>query len=174
MHLPRPGRNGYITSITSGAENLTCSNLRFEVITTRDSPYEFTMVRVDTPIHSDDEFDLVYDAESSSNNTDLQVDSYTSHYATNVQPSEPHEISAVPNLPYPHQGDSSAAATQQPSSHVLEDATRSKTDPSSPWSHGPSSNKAKAKGNLVNDGLQYTKSVYNKFMSKDALIAVMG
>lgn len=137
------------------------------------------MARIDTPIHSDDEFDLVYDAASSvSDLTDPQVDvggqsqaspSANTHYTTTTSAerlSGPHE---VPVLPHPSREDDAAAATREVSRHGLDDDSRARHA-----SLPRSSSSTKGKGNLMNDGLQYTKSVYNKLWSKDALIAVMG
>lgn len=130
------------------------------------------MARIDTPIHSDDEFDLLYDAESVSDITDLQDDrgrqaapTSRTYHTSQERLSGPHE---VPVLPHPSREDNVAAVTQQLSSQNLDEDAR----PLGSLQRGSSSTKSKS--NLMNGGLQYTKSVYNKLWSKDALIAVMG
>lgn len=119
------------------------------------------MARFNTPVASDDEFDLVCDGESSS---DIEKEdqyehgrkisaSTTAQYPSKnaEQLSGPHE---VPTLPHPRSGQNLDA-----------------DDGANP----PRGAKGTGRGNnLVNDGLQHAKSVYNKFWAKDALIAVMG
>lgn len=123
------------------------------------------MVRISTPTHSDDGFDVIYDAEAVSDVSDgsgeLHESSPSSHNTRSDRLAGPHE---VPQIPQAQAFDPLLANLPQPlSDQSIEDFYRG--------SHGA---KGEQSGNLVNDGLKYTKSVYNKFMSKDALIAVMG
>lgn len=135
------------------------------------------MARIDTPVASDDEFDIVYDAESSSDVEDDPYDheqqvsaSSTTQYANPERLSGPHEVPVLPQSF--HQRQDVAEITRQMSGHNLDDEETVST--ASPALQRGSSSVSKGKGNLMNDGLQYTKSVYNKWLSKDALIAVMG
>ncbi|CAN8103181.1 unnamed protein product [Discula destructiva] len=134
------------------------------------------MVKLVTPIQSDDDFDLLYDAESVSDVSDSPTSNKSTKATTQPpaiekQPtassqrlSGPHE---VPVMPYPERGPV-AAVTEQFHGHSIRDGA--------PASSGFQSEvgSTKRKGNIMNDGLQYTKSVYNKLWNKDALIAVMG
>lgn len=134
------------------------------------------MARVNTPVASDDEFDIVYDVESSSDTEDdlyshghrLPASSAT-QYANAERLSGPHEVPILPQATH-RQGDV-AEVTRQISDHNLDDPAFEAISPSL---RRGSSSVSKGKGNIMNDGLQYTKSVYNKWLSKDALIAVMG
>ncbi|KAJ4425108.1 hypothetical protein N0V82_000163 [Gnomoniopsis sp. IMI 355080] len=129
------------------------------------------MAKLDTPVHSDDDFDLLYDAESVS---DVSDDRYTSgtasvrhdHVANPQRLTGPHEI---PVMPY--------AATQKDMPEMTERAHGS-TGPDETLSSSGiprrSSGSTKGRGNMMSEGLQYTKSMYNKMWNKDALIAVMG
>lgn len=123
------------------------------------------MVRIATPTHSDDGFDVIYDVEAvsdvSDGSDDLRESSPQSQNTGSERLTGPHE---VPQIPQAHAFDSSVGrVTQQLSEQSIEDFYR-----------GSDSSKGEQGGNLVNDGLKYTKSMYNKFLSKDALIAVMG
>lgn len=123
------------------------------------------MARITTPAHSDDGFDVIYDVEAVSDVSDesdeLHEISPSSHNAGSERLTGPHE---VPQIPQAQAFDPAVGhVAQQLSEQSIEDFYR-----------GPDSAKGEQSGNLVNDGLKYTKSVYNKFMSKDALIAVMG
>lgn len=133
------------------------------------------MARIDTPTHSDDEFDLLYDAESVSEISDVHEDtdysapnpsSKRAHSAGPERLSGPHE---VPVLPYSTGEDGGAAASEKISGHSTRDDHASS---SSTVQRGPETN-TKGRG-FMNEGLQYTKSVYSKLWNKDALIAVMG
>lgn len=123
------------------------------------------MVRIATPTHSDDGFDVIYDVEAVSDVSDgsgeLHESSPSSQNTRSDRLAGPHEIPQIPQVQAfdPALGN----VTQQLSEQSIEDYYRE--------SHNT---KGEQSGNLVNDGLKYTKSVYNKFMSKDALIAVMG
>lgn len=123
------------------------------------------MVRLATPTHSDDGFDVIYDVEAVSDVSDgsgeLHESSPSSHNTRSDRLAGPHE---VPQIPQAQAFDPLLGNLPQPlSDQSIEDFYCG--------SHGA---KGEQSGNLVNDGLKYTKSVYNKFMSKDALIAVMG
>lgn len=123
------------------------------------------MVRIATPTHSDDGFDVIYDAEAVSDVSDgsdeLHESSPASQNTRSGRLAGPHE---VPQIPQAQAFEPTVGhVTQQLSEQSVEDFYR-----------GSDSGKGEQSGNLVNDGLKYTKSVYNKFMSKDALIAVMG
>lgn len=125
------------------------------------------MVTIDIPAHSDDEFDVVndVDAVSISDLSDGFLEAHESSTPSNTAGSErlagPHE---VPQIPQTHAQDPAVTnVTQQLSEQSIEDFSRE-----------PGSAKGDQRGNLVNDGLNYTKSMYNKLMNKDALIAVMG
>lgn len=133
------------------------------------------MARIDTPTHSDDDFDLLYDADSVSEVSDVQgTQSYAArhpsvkgdHVAGSERLSGPHE---VPVMPHAAGQDGLASITQQFTGHSIADDDAA---PSSTVQRGPSI--GRGRGNFVNDGLQYTKSVYSKLWNKDALIAVMG
>lgn len=134
------------------------------------------MARLDTPVASDDEFDLLYDAESSSDQDDRQklgpqipASAYT-NYANAERLSGPHEVPVLPR-----EEDVAAVARQLDDHHLADGIGPSRTPTISGSPSLRRSASVKGKGNnLVNDGLQYTKSVYNKWLSKDALIAVMG
>lgn len=123
------------------------------------------MVRITTPAHSDDGFDVIYDVEAVSDVSDgsdkLHESSPSSHNAGSGRLTGPHEVPQIPQA----QAYQPAVSygTQQLSEQSIDDFYR-----------GPDSAKGEQSGNLVNDGLKYTKSMYNKFMSKDALIAIMG
>lgn len=123
------------------------------------------MVRIATPTHSDDGFDVIYDVEAVSDvsdGTDELHESFpTSQNTGSGRLAGPHE---VPQIPQAQVFDPTVGhVAQQLSEQSIEDFYR-----------GSDSSKGEQSGNLVNDGLKYTKSMYNKFMSKDALIAVMG
>lgn len=147
------------------------------------------MARIDTPVASDDEFDLVYDGESSS---DIEPENQyehgqkisaltTAHYPNAERLSGPHEVPTLPHVN--HREDDLAAVTHQLSGHHLDADDGATPRGAATTSSAPSlrrgssgvNSKGTTKGsNFMNDGLQYTKSVYNKLWSKDALIAVMG
>ncbi|KAK7697663.1 hypothetical protein SLS64_013293 [Diaporthe eres] len=123
------------------------------------------MVRITTPAQSDDGFDVIYDVEAVSDVSDgsgeLHESSPSSNNAGSGRLAGPHE---VPQIPQAQAFDPTVGhVTQQLSEQSIEDFYR-----------GVDGAKGEQGGNLVNDGLKYTKSMYNKFMSKDALIAVMG
>lgn len=123
------------------------------------------MVRIATPTHSDDGFDMIYDVEAVSDVSDgsdgLHQSSLSSRNTGSERLAGPHE---VPQIPQAQAFDPTVGhVTQQLPEQSIEDFYR-----------GSVSGKGEQGGNLVNDGLKYTKSMYNKFMSKDALIAVMG
>lgn len=126
------------------------------------------MARIDTPVQSDDEFDLVYDAESVSEISDPAEAPQHSAMASagSERLTGPHEIPVMPVSPAQ---DDLTHLSQDFSEHSIRDEP---AVPSSSLRRGSGS--TKSRGNFVNDGLQYTKSVYNKLWSKDALIAVMG
>lgn len=131
------------------------------------------MARIDDPAHSDDEFEILYEPDTASTSDvsdggfpEAQESSPSSNTAGSERLSGPHEVPQIPqtyaeDLVMPH-------VTQQLSEQCIEDFYRDQ-----------GSAKGEQGGNLVNDGLKYTKSMYNKLMSKDAmskdaLIAVMG
>lgn len=123
------------------------------------------MARINTPAHSDDEFDVIYDVDAVSDISDGSVEPHESSPSSNNAGSGrltgPHEL---PQIPQAHAHDPTVThVTQQLSEQSIEDFYRASGNA-----------KGEQSGNLVNDGLKYTKSMYNKFMSKDALIAVMG
>lgn len=136
------------------------------------------MVRIATPTHSDDGFDVIYDAEAVSDVSDgsgeLHESSPSSRNTRSDRLAGPHEVPQIPqaqasdplvgDLPSPLVYDSTFGNLPPPLSEQSIDE----------FHRGSHSAKGEQSGNLVNDGLKYTKSVYNKFMSKDALIAVMG
>lgn len=133
------------------------------------------MARIDTPTHSDDDFDLLYDAESISDVTcgdgrgisspDLDPSVQNEHVASSQRLTGPHEI---PVTPFATTENELPEMTQQmPNSFVMEGASAS----SGAAHHSVST---KSRGNMMAEGLQYTKSMYNKMWNKDALIAVMG
>lgn len=132
------------------------------------------MVRIDTPTPSDDEFDLLYDVEAVSEISDVHEDkgqkgtghsSNGAHKTGAQRLSGPHE---VPMLPYSVGQDDVVAISEQPSGHPIGDGPSS----SSTVQRRPESSKRGR--DFMNEGLQYTKSVYSKLWNKDALIAVMG
>lgn len=147
------------------------------------------MARIDTPVASDDEFDLVYDGELSS---DVEPEdqhehgkkvsaSTTAHYPNAERLSGPHEVPTLPHVN--HREDDLAAITHYLSDHHLDaddgatprGATTTSSAPSLRRGSSGMISRGTTKGNsFVNDGLQYTKSMYNKLWGKDALIAVMG
>lgn len=123
------------------------------------------MARISTPAHSDDEFDVIYDIDAVSDVSDGSIEpresSPSSNYAGSGRLAGPHE---VPQIPQAYAHDPAVThVTQQLSEQPIEDFYR-----------GSGTAKGEQSGNLVNDGLKYTKSMYNKFMNKDSLIAVMG
>lgn len=145
------------------------------------------MVRIDTPVQSDDDFDLVYSADSVSEMSDSEAPrkqpqpdlaATSSHtvVVTGAAPpalvrpgserlTGPHE---VPVMPFSAEHDGELAnLSQEFSEHSIRN--ESAGAPSSSLSRGSGTTKSR-----INDGLQYTKSMYNKFWHKDALIAVMG
>lgn len=138
------------------------------------------MARIDTHSLSSEDFDLLYEVESASDSETSKAQpeaeqsrsaptssSRQDRGASAERLSGPHE---VPVMPYAADNDDGVASvTQQFSSHSVRDEQRTT---SSSIKRGPKT--ANGRGNFVNDGLQYTKSVYNKLWSKDALIAVMG
>lgn len=123
------------------------------------------MVRITTPTHSDDGFDVIYDVDAVSDVSDgsgeMHESSPSSYNLGSGRLAGPHEVPQIPQA----QAIQPAATptTQQLSEESVEDFYRA--------SGGA---KGEQSGNFVNDGLKYTKSMYNKFMGKDALIAVMG
>lgn len=135
------------------------------------------MARIETPTHSDDDFDLLYDAGSVSDLSDAQgtlssnmargpSQAAKGHHVTGPERlSGPHEI---PVMPHTTSQDDLTSITQQFSGHSIGEGASS----SSHVQRSPSV--VRDRGNLVSGGLQYTKSVYNKLWNKDALIAVMG
>lgn len=131
------------------------------------------MARIDTPAHSDEEFDLLYDAESVSEMSDMEDGkegaSSDAQNTNTVRLTGPHE---VPVIPHATRQDDIAAVTQELSDHSIRDAGDSSST-ISPTLHR-SSGSTRDRGNLMNDGLQYTKSMYKKLWNKDVLIAVMG
>lgn len=124
------------------------------------------MVKITTPAHSDDGFDVIYDVDAVSDVSDGSDEMHGSfhpstHGADSGRLAGPHE---VPQIPQTQAHDPAVSRmTQQLSDQSIEDFYRESE-----------STKGEHSGNLMNDGLKYTKSMYNKFMSKDALIAVMG
>lgn len=123
------------------------------------------MARINTPTHSDDGFDVIYDVDAVSDVSDGGVESHknapSSNNAGSGRLAGPHE---VPQIPQAYSLDPDVAElAQQLSDQTIETFNR-ELDRA----------EAEQSGSLVNDGLKYTKSMYNKFMSKDALIAVMG
>lgn len=129
------------------------------------------MARLNTPIHSDDEFELLYDAESVSDISDgrdlssaaPEVSSRRGSTARSQRLTGPHE---VPVVPYPDAHDDVLGMTERFQSHSI------RTEASS-TSAGIHRGSGSTRG-MMSDGLQYTKSMYNKLWNKDALIAVMG
>lgn len=133
------------------------------------------MARLDTPTHSDDDFDLLYDAESISDVTCSDVRDASSpdpdssirheHIASSQRLTGPHEI---PVMPFTTTDSELPEMTEQmPNSFVTEGVSSSSGAPQRSVS-------TKSRGNMMTEGLQYTKSMYNKMWNKDALIAVMG
>ncbi|POS74034.1 hypothetical protein DHEL01_v207576 [Diaporthe helianthi] len=124
------------------------------------------MARIHTLAHSDDEFDVIYDVDAVSDVSDGTLEPHEISPSNEKAGSErlagPHEVPQIPQAPPAHQPSITHVA-QQLSEQFIEDSYR-----------GPGTAKGEQGGNLVNDGLKYTKSMYNKFMSKDAVIAVMG
>lgn len=138
---------------------------------------ESSMARLDTPNHSDDDFDLLYDAESVSDVTcsdgprrdvsspDPDSSMRSEHIASSQRLTGPHE---VPVMPYATtQFDAPEMTEQMSSSSVTAGGSSSSRPPQRSVS-------TKSRGNMMTEGLQYTKSMYNKMWNKDALIAVMG
>lgn len=129
---------------------------------------ELTMVKITAPTHSDDEFDIIICDEHGASDVnygscELLGSSSVSFYAGSGRLSGPHE---VPQIPLgPAVDPAVAPMTQQLSDQSLEDENFYRPSGSAKDAVG---------GSLVNDGLKYTKSMYNKFLGKDALIAVMG
>lgn len=136
------------------------------------------MARLDTPAHSDDDFDLLYDAESVSDVSDGRDLSSSSapdssvrygSVASSQRISGPHEVPIMPV----------AASAAQLEDDVPEMSERVHS-PSVPDYNSSSSGvqrrpaTTRGRGNMMSDGLQYTKSMYNRMWNKDALIAVMG
>lgn len=148
------------------------------------------MARIDTPSHSDEDFDLLYDVESVSELSEAQPEEEPEVEQSHRAPSSslredhgagaerlagPHEVPVMPFAATTGDEDEDdddqsgvASVTQQFSGHSVKDQHTS----SSALKRG--SGTVKGRGNIVNGGLQYTKSMYNKLWSKDALIAVMG
>lgn len=130
------------------------------------------MVRLANPVHSDDDFDLLYDAQSVSDVSDDLNQLEQSRASTVAHSSQrlsgPHEI---PVMPYTSGSggdhDEVAAVTKQFQEHAVHDSASTSRIQAS-------SGSTKGRSGIMNDGLQYTKSVYNKLWNKDALIAVMG
>lgn len=134
------------------------------------------MARLDTPTHSDDDFDLLYDAESISDVTcsdgrgisspELDPSVRNEHVASSQRLTGPHEI---PIMPFATTENEMPDMTQQmPESFVVTEGASA-----SSGAHQRSVS-TKSRGNMMTEGLQYTKSMYNKMWNKDALIAVMG
>ncbi|KAK2613380.1 hypothetical protein N8I77_000298 [Diaporthe amygdali] len=123
------------------------------------------MVRITTPTHSDDGFDVIYDVDAVSDVSDgsgeMHESSPSSYNLGSGRLAGPHEVPQIPQAQAVHLA--ASPTTQQLPEESIEDFCRA--------SGGA---KGEQSGNFVNDGLKYTKSMYNKFMSKDALIAVMG
>lgn len=121
------------------------------------------MARINTPTHSDDGFDVIYDVDAVSDVSDGGVESHknapSSNNAGSGRLAGPHEVPQVPQA-YSFDPDVAELA-QQLSDQTIETFNRELDS-------------AEREQSLVNDGLKYTKSMYNRFMSKDALIAVMG
>lgn len=130
------------------------------------------MVTVDSlDGHSDDDFDLipgVPDADAVSDVSD-EYEVKEKEKPHRAPPSRdaagagrlagPHE---VPQMPYaPDHDVAFPSIDQQLSDYKTRDRHR---DPGI----------AKGSGSFIDHGLKYTKTVYNKLVSKDALIAVMG
>lgn len=131
------------------------------------------MAKLDTPVHSDDDFDLLYDAQSVSDVSDGRDTSSSApessighgQLAGAQRTTGPHE---VPDIPFiAAQRDVPKDPEQIHSSTALDEALLS----SGNQLHAAS---IKSRGNIMSEGLQYTKSMYNKMWNKDALIAVMG
>ncbi|KUI68652.1 Cell division control protein 11 [Cytospora mali] len=127
------------------------------------------MARIHTPSLSDDDFDLIPDSDAVSDVSDggeakHHQASPIRHADPGVRLAGPHE---VPQMPYAyapdHHDDGVASVTRHLSNHTIEDPHRR-------------SGSTKESGDLVAEGLKYSKSVYNKFWGKDAipLIAIMG
>lgn len=132
------------------------------------------MARFSTPIHSDEDFDLLYDVDSVSDVSDSRCHSSTAPGSSVAQLESiaslqrlagPHEVPVVPH-----------AACQDDVRETTEQFQRqSIRDEASSSSIGiRRQGSTKAQGNMMSDGLQYTKSMYSKLWNKDALIAVMG
>lgn len=122
------------------------------------------MTKVHTPVISDDDFDLVPNADAVSDVSDerevkhRQVSSSQDGSARGTL-AGPHK---VPQMPHARgHDDCVTSVTQKLSDHTIEDPCRN-----------PGS--AKESGNLVDEGLKYGRSVYNSFRGKTAVIAVMG
>ena len=115
------------------------------------------------PHDSDDDFDLIPDADAVS---DISDEDATNHRQASMNHDTgagrlagPHE---VPQMPFSSDFDAGFASIDQKlSDHAVEDFQGD-------------GKAAKGNGNFINSGLEYTKSVYNKLRNKDALIAVMG
>lgn len=119
------------------------------------------MVAKPTPNDSDDEFDLVPDADAVSDMSDEDAETHRrappSHGTGAGRLAGPHE---VPQMPFDYDA-GVASIAQRLSDHKIEGSRRD-------------AGSSKGSGNFINNGLMYTKSVYNKMLHKDALIAVMG
>ncbi|KAJ4390796.1 hypothetical protein N0V93_004394 [Gnomoniopsis smithogilvyi] len=133
------------------------------------------MAKIDTPVHSDDEFDLLYDAESVSDVSDGRYTSSTApqspvrpdHISSTQRITGPHE---VPILPLGSAQHDVTGTTEQIRSSAAGDEAVELSASGIPRRAGST----KGRGNMMSEGLQYTKSMYNKMWNKDALIAVMG
>lgn len=134
------------------------------------------MARIATPTHSDDGFDVIYDVEAVSDVSDgsgeLHESSPSSQNTRSDRLAGPHEVPQIPQAQAfdPTVGDLPPPLIFDPTFGPPPMSEQSIDD----FYRGSHSAKGEQSSNLVNDGLKYTKSVYNKFMSKDALIAVMG
>lgn len=143
------------------------------------------MARINTPSPSDDDFEILDDfahmrlaGEGGQQGGHTQSQSHSHSHREQVSPVErdhgaanldrlsgPHEVPVVPQSTGPDDIYSASEHISEP--YVGEEHRSSSTDQHK-------SDGTKSRGNFMTDGVQYTKSVYNKLWSKDALIAVMG
>ncbi|KAI3393110.1 hypothetical protein diail_4739, partial [Diaporthe ilicicola] len=121
--------------------------------------------RVWTEVYNDG-FDIIYEADAVSDVSDGSIEvhesSPPSYDVGSGRLAGPHEVPQIPLAPA--NDPASISMTQQLPEQSVEDFYRG----------SGTATKEGQSGSFVNDGLKYTKSMYNKFLGKDALIAVMG
>lgn len=124
------------------------------------------MVRTYTPAHSDDDFDIIPAADAVSGISDGPGVDYhqssSSNYSGTERLTRPHEVPQVPQVPHvPDHDTAITSVVEKPSEHTNDNLYR---DPKA----------SEEIGNFINNALKNTKSVYDKLVNKDAIIAVMG